>query len=177
MKASAARACGACALAWLCLGGCGAADPSLAVVDNAYPVTTETAQQTTVYRVFWAVAEFAEPLAPGQSSEEERVIPASDYAYLLLAPGWDPSSAEPPKRLLPARTKSKVSVARGHRLHIVISEATVDGSCATGSPLSQDDADFITQRIFPGEFSSVLYDASTCSAQPALPLLDSTFRR
>jgi hypothetical protein len=30
--------------------------------------------------------------------------------------------------------------------------------------LSQSDADFITQRIFPGEFATVRFDAATCVA-------------
>jgi hypothetical protein len=92
-----------------------------------------------------------------------RVVKGSDYAYALLAPGWDPESGSPPSALLPVRTISKLSVDRGDTLRIVISDATVLGNCATGTPLAQADADFITQRIFPGEFVGQHYDAASCT--------------
>lgn len=154
----------ALALTTLLCAACDAADPSLAVLDNAYPVSSNTAQQTVVFKAWWAVTEFPDPVSAGQSSDDERVIPESDYAYMLLAPGWNPASTEPPVHLIPVRTKSKVSVARGDRLHIVVADQTVDGDCAAGTPLSQDDADFITQRIFPGDFQGLRYDAATCTA-------------
>jgi hypothetical protein len=142
---------------------CDTADPSLAVLDNAYPVAAEPAAQITVYKGWWSVTEFPEPVSAGASSEDERVIPASDYAYLLLAPGWDPQSTLPPVQLIAVRSKSKLSVRRGDRLQIVVSDDTVDGHCGPGVALSQEDADVITQRIFPGDFAGVTYDAASCT--------------
>jgi hypothetical protein len=153
----------ALALLSLALNACATPDPSLAVVENAYPIPGSPAEQTTVYKAWWSVTEFTDPVAAGHSSDDERVVPASDYAYLLLAPGWDPASTQPPPRLLVARTKTKLSVKRGERLHIVVDDSTVDGSCTAGMPLSQEDADLITQRIFPGSFAGLRYDAATCT--------------
>ena len=42
----------------------------------------------------------------------------------------------------------------------------IGGSCAAHQSLPQEDADFITERIFPGEFANVLYDAKTCTSSP-----------
>lgn len=157
----------ALALASVCAASCETADPTLAVLDNAFSAPINSADQTTVYKGWWSVTEFPDPVGPGQSSEDERVIPARAYAYLLLAPGWNPSSPEPPTRLIPVRTKSQLSVERGDRLQIVIADDTIDGNCTNGSALSQDEADFITQRIFPGEFAGRLYDAATCATKLA----------
>ena len=49
----------------------------------------------------------------------------------------------------------------------VVSDATFFGSCDAKQALSQGDADFITQRIFPGDFAKMIYDAKTCSSTPA----------
>ena len=49
----------------------------------------------------------------------------------------------------------------------LVSDATFVGSCAAGQPLSQDDADLVTQRIFPGDFAGLTYDARTCTMVPA----------
>ena len=56
------------------------------------------------------------PVPAGAESDPNRVIPATDYAYALMAPGWDPTSDAPPKRLVAVRTKAQVSVARGDTL-------------------------------------------------------------
>jgi len=158
-----------CVVSSVALVDCDDPDPTFAVVDNAFPLVGggDAAAQTALGKVWWVVTLFPDPIAAGSSSDANRVIPASDYAYALLAPKWDPSSGTPPPTLIPVRTKDKVSVARGDTVHVVISDDTVIGDCAAGHPLSQDDADFITQRIFPGEFSNVTYDASTCTATPS----------
>ncbi|MDB4990874.1 MAG: hypothetical protein JWN04_6052 [Myxococcaceae bacterium] len=145
------------------LGACETADPSLAVVDNAYPLPADPGLQTSVFKGWWSVTEFADPVAAASSSDDQRVIPASDYAYLLLAPNWDPASGSPPSQLIPVRSKEKLSVQRGDRLHIVASDAALTGNCSAGTPLAQDEADFITQRIFPGDFAGLSYHAATCT--------------
>jgi hypothetical protein len=51
----------------------------------------------------------------------------------------------------------------------VVDDRTFTGNCAAGQPLSQDEADFVTQRIFPGEIGTATYDAKTCTMTPAAP--------
>jgi hypothetical protein len=145
---------------------CDTPDPTSAVVENAYPVTDDPRSQIAVYEAWWAATLFAEPVAAGAASEQERSVPESDFAYALLAPGWDPASGTPPARLVVARSKQKLAAPRGDTLRIVVSDATFAGNCAAGQPLSQEDADFITQRIFPGAFAGSSYDAKTCTTSP-----------
>jgi len=151
------------------LPACGTPDATYAVVDDGYPSVPEGGDPSgtiAVYEGWWLVATFASPVAGGAESETERVVPGSDTAYFVLAPGWDPASGTPPSRLLPAMTKTPVAVDRGGTLHIEVDDAHVAGNCAAGQPLTQDQADFITQRIFPGAFAGLAYDAATCRATP-----------
>ena len=66
-------------------------------------------------------------------------------------------------------TKEKLYVARGDTLHIRVDDANVAGNCAAGQPLTQAQADFVTQSIFPGAFAGPAFDAATCtvSARPS----------
>lgn len=154
----------ALALALLsCVGaGCDTEDPTAVVVDNTYA-------DAVVYRVWWKAVLFADPVLANESSAEQRGIPATDTAYALLAPGWDPASGAPPSRLLVFKSKEPLSVARGATLRITVADATFAGSCPAGSPLLQSDADFITQRIFPSDFTGATYDAATCTVRRAPP--------
>jgi hypothetical protein len=137
---------------------CDTETPTSAVVDND--------STNTVYKAWWSTSLFATPIAASKESESERAIPATDFVYALLAPGWDPASGPAPTRLVVVRSKDPLSVVRGDELHIHVSDATFVGNCETGPLLSQDDADFITQRIFPGDFVGVAYDAATCTTVP-----------
>lgn len=153
------------------LVACDTETPTSAVVENAYPAVPEGADpatQTVVYRAWWVATYFPEPVAGGASSAEQRSVPASEPAYAVLAPGWDPASTTPPSRLIVVKSKAALSVARGEVLHIAVSDQTFAGNCLAGQPLSQEDADYLTQRIFPGEFANVTYDAKTC-VTTALP--------
>jgi hypothetical protein len=143
------------------LVACATETPTTAVVENAYT------GQTAVYRTWWAASYFREPVAAGAASPEERSIPGSFAAYALLAPGWDPASPSPPTKLVALKSKTPLDAARGEMLHIEISDRTFAGNCAAGQPLSQEDADFVTTRIFPGEFVDVRYDARTCQIAAA----------
>jgi hypothetical protein len=152
--------------------GCDDPDPTLAIVDNAFPPPPqggEPSAQTAVFKVWWSVTLFSDPVAAGASSQANRVVPGREAAYALLAPGWDPASGTPPTTLIPVKLRSEVSAARGDTVHITIAEATVDGLCASGTALSQDDADLITHRIFPGDFANVTYDAARCISTPQWP--------
>lgn len=141
-----------------------------AIIDNGYPAADDggfdSAKSVTVYRAWWLVSVFADPVAVGTSSEPNRVVPGRDYAYFLLAPGWDPASSEPPTKLVVAKTNDVLSVTKGDALHIQVDDAHVTGSCSSGHPLSQADADTITSTIFAGEFEGYTYDAKTCTRTP-----------
>jgi hypothetical protein len=155
-------------LAVAALAGCETADPTTAVVENGYSpaVDADPSAGVTVYKAWWSVALFADPVAVGQTSAPVRVVPGTDLAYALLAPGWNPASRSKPTVLIPVQTAQKMSVDRGDTLHILFADGTAIGNCAFGSPLSTEDAAFIVERIFPGDFAGVAYDPATCSATP-----------
>jgi hypothetical protein len=151
--------------------GCETETATTAVVADRYPVIADggdPSTQLTVYKVWWVTTLFVDPVVPGAESALQRTVPAADYAYALLAPGWDPTSTTPPVILIPVRSADKLGVTRGETLRIEVSDATFVGNCAGGKTLSQDDADFITLRIFPGDFATVTYDAKNCTST-ALP--------
>jgi len=145
-------------LSALLLAACEGGDPSYARVHDAY-------DDVAVFRAWWSVAGFYTPVAAGARSERVRVVPDADYAYALLAPDGVPEGGVP-ERLIPVRSRALLSVKRGHTLDIVLSADSVLGDCERGEPLDQEDADFITTRLFPGEFANVDYDAATCTATP-----------
>jgi hypothetical protein len=148
---------------------CETDDPTRIQVENAYPEVATggaLAQQMVVYKVWWEVTLFDEPLLPTAASSEERGAPQTATAYALVAPGWDPASGAAPTRLLPLKSKELLEARRGETLRIRVSDATFAGSCAARQPLSQEDASFITERIFPGDFAAVRFDAATCTTTP-----------
>ena len=154
-----------------CSGGaaavtaCETETPTPSLIENAYPAPPDggdPTKQTVVYRAWWVSTSYPEPLAGGTSSSEFRSVPATDFAYAVLAPGWDPASTSPPTRLLVVKSKGPLEATRGETLRITVSTETFTGDCDAKQPLSQDDADFITQRIFPGAFANRTYDARTC---------------
>lgn len=155
---------GSLALCVACVPACETSDATQAVFDNQYPVTDAgAADSVVIYKAWWSVAELSAPVAAGAESAPLRVVKGTDYAYALLAVGWDPASGTVPTTLLPVRTSAQLTADRGDTLEIQISDATVLGNCFTGKPLAQADADFITQRIFPTEFAGQSYDATTCT--------------
>ena len=148
--------------------GCDTPDATTIVVDNDYAITPDGGDpgaEITVFKVLWSDSLLADPVPPGSEGAPERTVLNTDFAYALLAPGWDPGSSSLPPKLLPAKSLGKLTVARGDLLHVHVSDATFAGNCAAGKALSQDDADFVTQRLFPGDFPSGSYDAMTCSVR------------
>lgn len=139
-------------------------DPTTAVVENGFPAAVDggTSSKTTVFKVWWSTTLFPTPVAPLTSSEVERTVPATDFAYALLAPGWAPEDGGRPSRLVPVRSVAKLSVATHDRLLIAVSDDTFVGNCAAGKRLSDEDARFVVERIFPGDFAGSLYDPTTC---------------
>lgn len=151
------------------LVACDTEDASSSVIDNAYPAApadgSDPAKQTVVYRAWWFATYYAAPVPGGASSDIQRAVPASDFAYAVLAPGWDPASETPPTSLVLVKSKAPFAVERGALVHVTISDATFAGNCAARQPLSQEEADFITQSIFPGVFTDKVYDAKTCTTK------------
>lgn len=145
--------------------GCNTSEPTSAVLSNEYPETSEASlsESTPVYKGWWEVAQFPVPVSAGQVSDPVRIVPGSDYGYALLAPGWDIESGTLPTSLIPVRSAQQLSVARGELLTFVVSEEATSGDCRAGHPLTQEQADYITQRIFPDEFANLTYDAQTCT--------------
>lgn len=92
-------------------------------------------------------------------------MPGSGYAYALLAPGFDPSPNAQPTTLVAVRSREPLRSERGETLHIVVSDETFIGTCAAGNRLSEDDAQLIVERIFPGPFVGLAYDPETCSTR------------
>ena len=152
------------------LSACNTSEPTSAVLSNEYPLadSAAAADSRPVYKGWWAVAQFPDPVSAGQVSDAVRIVQGSDYGYALLAPGWDVTSAAAPATLLPLRSAQKLSVGRGELLTFVVSEQATVGDCGAENPLSQEEANFITQRIFPEQFAGLIYDAASCSSSSAL---------
>jgi len=130
---------------------CDTEDPTMVAVNNDYPT------DLVVAKAWWASSYFPDAVAPASEGEHLRTVPSTDFAYVVVAAG---------SKLIAMKSLAPLHVKRGDVLHIHVSDATFTGNCFTGHPLSQDDADFITSRIFPGEFDGI-YDAATCTFFPA----------
>jgi hypothetical protein len=131
------------------------------VVDNNYAASAAT--PLVVYQAYWQAVAFTTPVPPGSSSAPLSTVPASaNTAWAVLAPGWDPSSSSPPTTFVVMQSRSGFAVHLGDTLHIPVDDADFAGNCATGSALTQSQADFITQLVFPSVFQELKYDAATC---------------
>jgi hypothetical protein len=120
-----------------------------------------------IYQGFWQAVPFSGPIAPGMTTAPQFTVAASENtAYAVLAPGWNGSSAPPPASLVVLQSRQGFAVDLGQTLQIPVDDTTFIGDCASGSPLTQSQADFITQRIFATTFASVEYDAATCTSTP-----------
>lgn len=128
---------------------CGCDAPSTkVVVDNDY------AAPLVVERAFWQAVAFATPIAPGASSEAEDTVAASaNSAYVVLSA---------PSGLVVLQSRAGFAVHTNQTLHIGVDDDRFAGNCAVGSTLSQDEADFITTRVFADLFAGLRYDAATC---------------
>jgi hypothetical protein len=132
------------------------------VLDNDYPASAPV--PLVVYQAYWQAVAFTTPVPPGSSSPTLSTVPASDNtAWVVLAPGWDPTSASPPTRLVVLQSRSGFAVHRTDTLHIPVDDTHFAGNCASGSTLTQSQADFITQTVFPDVFRGLRYDAATCT--------------
>jgi hypothetical protein len=146
---------------------CETETPTTSAIANAYPAIDGGADAVVVYKAWWLATYYPDAVPPGGTSEVRRSVPGSDFAYAVLAPGWDPTSSSPPTTLVVVRSKAPVSATRGEELRIPVNDVGFAGNCRAGQALSQADADFITERIFPGEFAGKIYDAKTCTTTSA----------
>jgi hypothetical protein len=130
------------------------------VVDDAYPAQSGY----VVYRAFWQAVSFTAPIPPGSSSDPQSTVPASaNTAYVLVAPGWDPASGTSPTTFFVLQSRQGYGAHVNDTAHIPVSDASFAGDCAAGSPLTQAQADFVTQYVFPDVFGGFAYDAATCT--------------
>ena len=136
------------------------------VLDNRYPPSAST--PFVVYRAFWQAVSFPSAVPPGASSDPQNTVPASETtAYVVLAPGWDPEGSALPASLIVMQSRAGFEAHLDDTLRIPVDDTTFAGHCAAGSFLSQAQADFITQLIFPDDFASVRYDAASCTVTPS----------
>ena len=131
----------------LILGLCACDDATTIVVDNAYT------DDTIVDEVWWSQTLVPDQVLPGGESPVYRTTPALDTAYLVAERGGN---------VFVARSATPLGVNRSAELHVVVSPQNIVGDCATNAHLTQPEADFITQRIFPGRFAGTIYDPTTC---------------
>jgi hypothetical protein len=135
------------------------------VLENRYPAAKTNA--LVVVQAAWQAVSFTSPVPPGSSSAQQTSVAASpNTAYVLLAPGWDPASTSAPTSFIVLKSRSGFELRVDDTLHIPVDDTTFVGNCAAGGVLTQDDADFVTQRIFPRVFASATYDAKTCTTTP-----------
>jgi hypothetical protein len=150
---------------------CDRAPQTQVILDNHY--SPSAAVPLVVYRAFWQAVALQEAVVPGSSSSAQSTVAASDNtAYVILAPGWDPTSTAPPTSFVLLQSRGGFGVHLDETLHIPVDDSTFAGNCAAGSFLSQDQADFISQRIFTSTiFADAApppfhYDAATCTMSP-----------
>ncbi len=132
------------------------------VLGNRYPLAATNA--LVVYRGFWQDVAFETPIAPGSASDPQPTVPASaNTAYVLVAPGLGPSGVATPTSFVVLQSRDGFSVSLDNTLEIPVDDTTFAGNCATSGALSQEQADFVTKRVFAGDFDGLSYDAATCT--------------
>ncbi len=144
------------------VAGCDSRPQTFVLVENNY--TPSPTSALVIYRAYWQAVPFQNPISPGTSSDAQSTVPASaNTAYVVVAPGWDPDASASPTSFVVMQSRDGFDVHLDDTLHIPVDDTTFVGNCATGSFLSQGQADFITQLVFPIEFAPFRYDAASCS--------------
>lgn len=147
--------------------GCDTPQTSV-IFENDYPPSAPA--PLVIYRGFWQAVALPAPVPPGASSQPQPTVAASpNPAYVVLAPGWDPTGAAAPTSLVVLQSRSGFALHFDSTLRIPVADSTFVGNCASGSFLSQDQADFIRQRVFANDFAGLGYDAATCSTTGGPP--------
>jgi hypothetical protein len=139
----------------------------LGACDEPTSVRVENATGAPIYRLWWQTTLFSDPIPAGATSADLRTVPGSEPASALLAPGWDETSGVAPTSLLPSQSIDALTVLHGETLVIHVSADTWRGFCDGGQPLTQEEADLLTQRLFPAQFEGQVYLAASCRTEPA----------
>jgi hypothetical protein len=143
------------------VAGCDAHPQTTVVVNNKYAPSPAS---LVIYRAYWQAVPFENPIPPGTSSDAQSTVPASaNTAYVVVAPGWDPDTSTSPTSFIVMQSRDGFDVHLNDTLQIPVDDTTFVGNCAAGSFLSQGQADFITQLVFPIEFAPFRYDAASCT--------------
>jgi hypothetical protein len=144
---------------------CTEAPVTTVVLVNDYPPSRTNS--LLVYSAYWQAVSFQGPVPPGSSSTRQETVPASaNTAYVVLAPGWDPESPTPPTSFVILESRNGFGVQEGDMLDMPVDDTTFTGNCVSGSFLSQSQADFISEIVFPSIFAKLRYDAPTCRTTP-----------
>jgi hypothetical protein len=137
--------------------------PQTAVIlDNDYAPSTKF----VIHDAWWQDASFSgQAIEPGASSSAENTVPASanNTAYVLIAPGWDPDGGTAPTSFLLLQSRAGFAISLSEILHLPVDDEHFEGNCTAGSPLTQEQANFLTHVVFPGDFEGFAYDAATCT--------------
>ena len=142
--------------------GCFPRPDTSVVLENDYP--RDAAAAYVIYQAYWQAVSFDAAIVPGAASDVMPTVPASgNTAYVVVAPGWDPSSNTPPRSIVVLESAGQFAVNLDDTLTIPVSDETFIGNCAAGSALTQTEADFITNLVFPGRFAQLHYEAKDCT--------------
>ena len=156
------------AVVTLAAGGCATAPTTAVVLENSY--TPSLTSPLVIYDAFWEAVSFQVDggIPPGASSAPQSTVACSaSTAYVVLAPGWDPTSQAAPASLVVLESRGAgFGVSLGGTLDIPVNDTTFVGNCAAGSFLSEEEAQFITQEVFPNDFANLRYDPATCAVTP-----------
>jgi hypothetical protein len=147
--------------------GCAPPPTTTVVLDNDY--SPSATPPLVVYQAYWQSVLFDDGGIPaGASSGALSTVPCSaNTAYVVLAPGWTPGSATRPTSFVVLQSRGAgFGVSLGDTLHIPVNDETFLGNCDAGSFLSAEQAQFITQQVFPNDFAAFTYDPATCVATP-----------
>ena len=125
-----------------------------------------------IYQGSWQSISFTSPIPPGSSEEAGNpalpdptaAVPASSQtAYAILAPGWDVDASAPPTAFMVLESRNQYALDFNTTLRIPVDDTTFRGNCMAGNYLSQDDADYITQLVFPQDATVFRYEAASCA--------------
>jgi hypothetical protein len=145
--------------------GCSGPTSTHVVLENNY----SAASGLVVYQAVWQAVSFQAAIPPASASDPQTTISASpNTAYVVLAPGWDPTSSTPPTTFVVLQSQEPgFEVGLNNVLYIPVDDAHFIGNCTSGSTLSQAQTNFITQIVFQGIFAGLSYSAATCTTTPS----------
>lgn len=123
-----------------------APEPAKASVVNAFPA----ASPNTIVKVWYRTTLFTDAIQPGDESAQKPVGTGSEPAYALIALDYDPEAGTS-SRKVPARTRDSIETKDDDQVKLTFGADTATGPCVGGTPMTQEEYDFIAQRIFPDD--------------------------